>query len=300
MTSLLERVLPALDDAGIDYDLPSDWGAEIDYTEWSHDQSDDNVFVHWGGSQVRETAEGGNVQAERATLRDWEHYHVHRKGWRGIAYDLAIGNSGRVYVCRGNARSAATSGDMDEDGIPNNAESDAVVLLVGQGQEASPAALASLKVVCDAARPTNGVYGHADAAGTRTACPGPQLRQWVADYRAGDVTDDGGRPPRPDEDSPAPDPASDDGSVIGAIVNDLPVLSRQERYRKDPHVQTVQAAVTYRWGLPTTIDGYFGPDTERKVREVQQRAHAKDDSIHVDGIVGKQTWQLLLLGRLAG
>ena len=40
---------------------------------------------------------------------------------------------------------------------------------------------------------------------------------------------------------------------------------------------------------PTTVDGVFGPNTESAVRAVQSAAH-----VPVDGIVGQQTWPVLL------
>lgn len=110
------------------------------------------------------------------------------------------------------------------------------------------------------------------------------------------------RPPDLEPDAPAaPAPAPKGGTTIGAIVNDLPVLRGKERppYKTSPDVKTVQAQATHRWGLPTPIDGQFGPDTIRKVREIQQRGRAQDGRVLVDGIVGPQSWALLLLGHLA-
>lgn len=150
-------------------------------------------------------------------------------------------------------------------------------------------------------RPYNGAHPHMDHIHielTRAAAAKLTLAT-VHSILGGNL-----RPPAGDDETPAPTPpsSSSSGSVIGAIVDDLPVLRGRERppYKTDPHVKTIQAQATHRWGLPTPIDGQFGPDTTRKVREIQQRAHATDDGILVDGIVGPQTWQLLLLGKLAG
>ena len=39
------------------------------------------------------------------------------------------------------------------------------------------------------------------------------------------------------------------------------------------------------YGLKTTVDGIFGPATEKNVRQYQA-----DKDLKVDGIVGKNTW----------
>lgn len=143
------------------------------------------VFVHWGGKAVSSTAANGVVSAERAVLRSWERYHV-SNGYAGIAYDWAIGNSGTLYRLRGKARSAATSGDVDRDRIFNNVEGDGVVLLVGQGQDVSHRALATLHEVLDAFG--RDVFTHREAKGTITSCAGEQLQRWVQQYRSGNLS----------------------------------------------------------------------------------------------------------------
>ncbi|PSL41564.1 peptidoglycan hydrolase-like protein with peptidoglycan-binding domain [Planomicrobium soli] len=42
------------------------------------------------------------------------------------------------------------------------------------------------------------------------------------------------------------------------------------------------------YGLPTAVDGIFGPQTEKNVRQYQ-----KDKGLKVDGIVGEKTWVAL-------
>ncbi|TWT25289.1 peptidoglycan-binding protein [Planomicrobium sp. CPCC 101110] len=39
------------------------------------------------------------------------------------------------------------------------------------------------------------------------------------------------------------------------------------------------------YGLPTAVDGIFGPETEKNVRQYQ-----RDKGLKVDGIVGVNTW----------
>ena len=53
------------------------------------------------------------------------------------------------------------------------------------------------------------------------------------------------------------------------------------------YVLLLQNALTLR-GFPTDIDGYFGKDTEEKVKQFQ-----KSRKLTVDGIVGQDTWRAL-------
>lgn len=69
------------------------------------------------------------------------------------------------------------------------------------------------------------------------------------------------------------------------------VLSRLEllkRGSRGAQVKVVQDLLSL-YGSPVNIDGIFGPETERGVREVQRREGAA-----VDGIVGPETWGKIL------
>lgn len=56
---------------------------------------------------------------------------------------------------------------------------------------------------------------------------------------------------------------------------------------KGDDVKTIQASLR-RAGYPVTIDGYFGPGTNRAVRAFQD-----DNGLRVDGLVGPRTWRAL-------
>ena len=56
---------------------------------------------------------------------------------------------------------------------------------------------------------------------------------------------------------------------------------------KGDDVKTIQAALR-RVGYPVTVDGYFGPHTNRAVRGFQQ-----SNGLTVDGLVGPRTWRAL-------
>ena len=154
---------------------PSMWGSRVDYDEWTYGPwNPDKWVVHWGGGYNRAAVVPYNQDTEMGVLRGWEAYHL-RKGWRGIAYNYAIGMTGNLYRLRGENRSAATSGDSEPDGIPENQEARAVVFIMGLGQQPSPAALRTFSAFWrQDGRP---VIVHSDVKAT--ACPGPDLREWV-------------------------------------------------------------------------------------------------------------------------
>ncbi|HSF85005.1 MAG TPA: N-acetylmuramoyl-L-alanine amidase [Acidimicrobiia bacterium] len=161
---------------------PSEWGATVDYdtkswTPWVPDK----LVVHWGGSAVRSDAADGVPSEEEAQLRSWGSFHINTQGWLGIAYNWAIGNSGTLYRLRGENRSAATSGDEEPDGIPENQEAIAVVFMIGLGQLASEPAFDTLRQLYaerGLAEGIDRVIRHKDSSAT--TCPGDQLSDWVA------------------------------------------------------------------------------------------------------------------------
>lgn len=178
------RGIAALHAAGITVVDHHGWGATVDYPAMARrpiDPTRGQRFVHWLGTPTTDAAVRGGFDAVAAALRSAERYHL-SLGWAGLAYDLAVDNAGRAWQIRGDAQSAATSGDVDMDGIPNNVEGDAILFVVGAGQQASPAALDTAALFLDA-HGAGPVHPHHDARGTATSCPGPQLSSWATDYR---------------------------------------------------------------------------------------------------------------------
>ncbi len=146
----------------------------------------DKAVVHWGGSTTPPDSPSG----ERRLLRGWQRYHLGR-GWRDIAYNYAVGNSGTIYRLRGWNPSGATSGDYEGDGIPENNEAVACVWLGGSNGEISTAAYASMaalvgEVLAVIDHTPDVVIGHRDVKGQdaqgrwSTTCPGDEWAEWIS------------------------------------------------------------------------------------------------------------------------
>lgn len=154
---------------------PAEWFARVDYdaknwTPWNPDK----YVLHYGGGWNRAGYAPFSVEKEMRVLRGWEDFHL-SKGWLGLAYNYAIGQTGILYRIRGEQRSGATSGDEDQDGIPENHEARAVVFILGGHQKPSSDALATFQEFY-AGDPMR-VIGHRDS--TVTPCPGDYLYEWI-------------------------------------------------------------------------------------------------------------------------
>ena len=190
---------------------PSEWGAQVDYDLWNDRAYEkDKVYVHYNGPALSAAAVAGDEQAELAALRAAEQFHLYTRGWRGLAYGWAIGNTGTVYRARGWNRYGAHLGDYDMDGILENDEGIPVFFILGEGQSPSPAALeafAELHARLEQDNRSDGdleVLGHRDTQST--SCPGEILYQWLQDFQGDDymtpfyteleqlVVDSGGNP----------------------------------------------------------------------------------------------------------
>ncbi len=158
--------------------MPTKWGARIDYAANTFGKGvwkPDKYIIHYGGGVNKAGAAPFSEGNEVAVLRSWERYHIDTKKWRGIAYNYAIGQTGTLYHLRGEKQAAATSGDYEGDGIPENQEGRAVAFILGGSQQPTPAALATFKAmwVIDP-RP---VIGHKDVKAT--LCPGEALYTFI-------------------------------------------------------------------------------------------------------------------------
>lgn len=170
---------------------PSQWGARVDYDQWSDLFSpDDGVALHHGGgSDYPAGRTPYTVTREKAQLQSWESHHIDNKGWRGLAYGWGIGQTGTIYRIRGWATYGAHTGDVDGDGIANNSEI-VPVLFIGSGNhhDLSPAAQASIETlrrfIEEGSPQATRLYGHREISpATGTTCPGPKGMAYVTAHR---------------------------------------------------------------------------------------------------------------------
>ncbi len=163
----------------------TEWGSRLIYpdghmTPWNPER----WVIHYGGGE-NEAGDKTDIAAEQQVLRSWQSWHIDGRGWQDIAYNYAIGQTGTIYRLRGENRAAATRGDFEPDGIPENHEARAVVFILGGAQEPTPHALQAFQGMW--ATDPLPVIGHKDVAiqgegGTPTACPGSYLYTWIHEH----------------------------------------------------------------------------------------------------------------------
>ena len=87
----------------------SDWGARpasyvnsLDYSKVR------DLIVHYPGTASPIARDDESI---RRALRGWQDYHIDKKGWSDLAYNVAVDQLGRVWEGRGyDRRDGATSG----------------------------------------------------------------------------------------------------------------------------------------------------------------------------------------------
>ena len=171
-----------------------------------------NIAFHWPGSAKAIDA-GGDAGFARicSALRGWQDYHMDVRGWSDIAYQTAIDQAGRAYTLRGiNIKSAANGGTYV------NLHYGAILLVLGPGEEPSPAMLATARaVMADYRRRYSAIpnrptwHGAIRPGGTADApstdCPGPSA---IAAIKAGLIDEDYATAPT------TPPPPKDDEMTI--------------------------------------------------------------------------------------
>ena len=161
-----------------DYDQ-QDWGSSEVYPD-NPSFDPRYVVIHWGGS----TSAIIGVDAEMDRLRRWQNYHINGRGWRDIAYNFAVGDSGAIYRLRGYNPGGHTSSvkDRTPEGDSYNAASLGVVW-IGGAKAGAPTreALESMAHLI-ATSGISQVKSHQQVKqenNSHTACPGEYWIEWV-------------------------------------------------------------------------------------------------------------------------
>lgn len=134
------------------------------------------LAVHW---PAMKTPLRG-VAAVSAGLRSWQAFHMDNKGWRDIAYQVAVDQDGNRYTLRGLDGQSAANGDEDV-----NRRYGAVLAVLAPGEQPTDAMLAELRNVVRDHRAlfprSTAVVGHSDVRPEPTACPGPIMLGLIHD-----------------------------------------------------------------------------------------------------------------------
>lgn len=254
-----------------------------------HSERVDGWVCHYPGVDRTYT---GELHESFGALRSIERYSI-SKGWWGAPYDYAVDVAGNGFLLRGTAQSGATSGDYDEDGIPNNSETDAILLLLGNGQEVTREmmdAVQELVVLLGGRRKY--FLGHTEASTTGTSCPGKSVMDYIVKpMQVGrnlqDVAAPGANPPS----QPAPHPVEPKSDWRTELVDNAPRvdLSRVSRssstWQRGDDVRVVQALLVGNGFAPENtidssgkLDGIGGPGTRKALVAAQRRFNLRPDA----------------------
>jgi hypothetical protein len=132
----------------------------------------EGVALHWPGSSGKPIV---SQSAVAAALRGWQAYHMDRKGWSDIAYQVAVDQAGRAWTLRGLRTQSGANGDADV-----NERYGAILLVLVVGEQPSEAMKATVRdVVAD----FRAIYPHGTAIKPHSAvrpagtdCPGDNAR----------------------------------------------------------------------------------------------------------------------------
>jgi hypothetical protein len=214
------------------------------------------LALHWPGT----TAPIGPASqtAIAARLEGYRRDHVHTNGWADIAYQAAVDQAGRIWHLRGLANRSAANGDTGP-----NRHWGAVVVLVGPGEDLTPACLAALRhlwrIWLDKYPDATRLVEHRDVRPEPTACPGPAVR---AAIDSGAITRPATRPANPAA-APAP-----------TLLEDI-MSSAEERSAFAAQVAT--AAATTRYPLADWVADVLDVDrgTRMSTHELGQQCLAR-------------------------
>lgn len=134
------------------------------------------LAVHWPAM----SSPRRGVAVVSKGLRGWQAYHMDDKGWRDIAYQVAVDQDGNRYILRGLDGQSGANGDEDV-----NRRYGAVLVVLAPGERPTDAMLAELRnVVRDHRRlfpRSHLVVGHVDIRPEPTECPGTIMLSLIED-----------------------------------------------------------------------------------------------------------------------
>lgn len=162
-----------------------DWNARrpqctLDARPWSEVHE---LYIHWPGSLPTNYHSLDTVAECKATLRNYQNYHMDTHGWCDIGYNYAcfqprgtISLGDTLWVARGGGYTPAAQ-------LGHNAGTVAIVVVLGPQDtlmDETKARLRSfVRYIKEMTREDLPVRGHQQAPGQSTECPGPQLMSYM-------------------------------------------------------------------------------------------------------------------------
>jgi hypothetical protein len=235
--------------------LRSEWGAR------NPKRRDAATFTrlstgHWNGPTI--TVYGQLTWDHHicaSLVRGIQNFHMDDRGWNDIAYNFLVCPHEYVFEGRGMHIINAANGTNEA-----NRSSHAIMFLAGELNQFSHHEKTGFKqcvrYISERSQILEKAVGHRDHKAT--SCPGEERYSWI--HRD--------MPTHP--------------SFIGS---DQPLLKYGMR---GDAVRLVQLIIRDKAGGNIAVDGIFGPNTERRVKDLQ-----KFFGLTPDGIVGPKTWAVL-------
>ena len=256
----------------------SDWGARpashvnsLDYSQVR------DLIVHYPGTASPIARDDESI---RRALRGWQDYHIDKKGWSDLAYNVAVDQMGRVWEGRGyDRRDGATSG--------RGGTSMSILAMVANDEAPTDLMLSGiLRVITEGKRraPNAAVGPHCNYVST--TCPGTALRLWLAAGRpapSGTPSEAATSAPAATPTMPAPPFPLPNGSYFGPRSGPAKSVSGYYSHREDLRVWQ-QRMKDRGWRI--TPDGLYGDETARVAKGFQA-----DKGLAVDGLIGEVTWK---------
>lgn len=191
-------------------------------------------------------------------LRGIQNFHMNTRGWSDIAYSVAADPFGQAWELRGRGIRTAANGTN-----ACNSGHHAIFVIIGDGETLTD----GHKIAISRARQWLGGSSHTGLHQDckATSCPGSEVINWL---RAGMPTPGSYTPP----------------STGGGGGMARPTLRRGAKGNDVQHLQNLLNGK----GHSLTVDGDFGPATEKAVKDFQGA-----NGLASDGIVGPNTWAKL-------
>ena len=218
------------------------------------------VDIHWPARAGRISRDLGSI---KRALLSWQRFHMDTRGWRDIAYNVAVDLNGDVWELRG--------WDVQDGGVAGRSDDVTILLVMGDKDTMTDAMKWSvLWAMGEFERRKGGTLRRSyHGALSSTSCPGPEATRWA---RAG-------FPPPNTAVVPDAPPRVAVPKIEGVKPRAIPVNAPDAVFVRI--IQEITGAA---------VDGQRGPKTIEAVKRLQRRLGVK-----VDGVFGPGTAEAYLL-----